>query len=298
MPKTTEYSELYFQHDLNARTDEKIVKMFFEFRKSRNNFTEDEAKKLLPFASYGVYWAVVEYMHKNSLEVADIEMLADELRVDSSFLKSILTEFKLFRQEDGVFINDRIIRNIERQEEKANKNKKSANIRWLLSAYTKAYKDEFGISPVLDDDEKKKLIEYSNKIEDFKTLLPDILYTLHSIKFDNDINYKPMSNWLLKGNNLAQILNGQWGKLKHKKTPSELRAEKQKDSTKEEEEQSETVQKANSICNKVDALELIAKHSKVYQGRLMVLPTLTELKKKFDITDKELKEYLKESCDD
>lgn len=298
MPKTTEYSELYFQHDLNARTDEKIVKMFFEFRKSRNNFTEDEAKKLLPFASYGVYWAVVEYMHKNSLEVADIEMLADELRVDSSFLKSILTEFKLFRQEDGVFINDRIIRNIERQEEKANKNKKSANIRWLLSAYTKAYKDEFGISPVLDDDEKKKLIEYSNKIEDFKTLLPDILYTLHSIKFDNDINYKPTSNWLLKGNNLAQILNGQWGKLKHKKTPSELRAEKQKDSTKEEEEQSETVQKANSICNKVDALELIAKHSKVYQGRLMVLPTLTELKKKFDITDKELKEYLKESCDD
>lgn len=298
MPKTTEYSELYFQHDLNARTDEKIVKMFFEFRKSRNNFTEDEAKKLLPFASYGVYWAVVEYMHKNSLEVADIEMLADELRVDSSFLKSILTEFKLFRQEDGVFINDRIIRNIERQEEKANKNKKSANIRWLLSAYTKAYKDEFGISPILDDDEKKKLIEYSNKIEDFKTLLPDILYTLHSIKFDNDINYKPTSNWLLKGNNLAQILNGQWGKLKHKKTPSELRAEKQKDSTKEEEEQSETVQKANSICNKVDALELIAKHSKVYQGRLMVLPTLTELKKKFDITDKELKEYLKESCDD
>ncbi len=296
MPKTTEYSELYFQHDLNARTDEKIVKMFFEFRKSRNNFTEDEAKKLLPFASYGVYWAVVEYMHKNSLEVADIEMLADELRVDSSFLKSILTEFKLFRQEDGVFINDRIIRNIERQEEKANKNKKSANIRWLLSAYTKAYKDEFGISPVLDDDEKKKLIEYSNKIEDFKTLLPDILYTLHSIKFDNDINYKPTSNWLLKGNNLAQILNGQWGKLKHKKTPSELRAEKQKEPPKEE--PSEVVQQANSICNKVDALELIAKHSKVYQGRLMVLPTLTELKKKFDITDKELKEYLKESCDD
>ena len=297
MPKTTEYSELYFQHDLNARTDEKIVKMFFEFRKNRNNFTEDEAKKLLPFASYGVYWAVVEYMHKNSLEVADIEMLADELRVDSSFLKSILTEFKLFRQEDGVFINDRIIRNIERQEEKANKNKKSANIRWLFSAYTKAYKDEFGISPVLDDDEKKKLIEYSNKIEDFKTLLPDILYTLHSIKFDNDINYKPTSNWLLKGNNLAQILNGQWGKLKHKKTPSELRAEKQKENF-EKEEPSEVVQQANSICNKVDALELIAKHSKVYQGRLMVLPTLTELKKKFDITDKELKEYLKESCDD
>lgn len=297
MPKTTEYSELYFQHDLNARTDEKIVKMFFEFRKNRNNFTEDEAKKLLPFASYGVYWAVVEYMHKNSLEVADIEMLADELRVDSSFLKSILTEFKLFRQEDGVFINDRIIRNIERQEEKANKNKKSANIRWLLSAYTKAYKDEFGISPILDDDEKKKLIEYSNKIEDFKTLLPDILYTLHSIKFDNDINYKPTSNWLLKGNNLAQILNGQWGKLKHKKTPSELRAEKQQTKAVAE-EPSETVQQANSICNKVDALELIAKHTKIHHARLMVLPTLVDLKKKFDITDKELKEYLKESCDD
>lgn len=297
MPKTTEYSELYFPHDLNARTDEKIVKMFFEFRKSRNNFAEDEAKKLLPFASYGVYWAVVEYMHKNNLGVEDIEMLADELRIDSAFLKLILTDFNLFRQEDGVFINDRIVRNIEKQEEKANKNKKSANIRWLLSAYTKAYRDEFGITPVLDDDEKKKLIEYSNKIEDFRTLLPDILYTLHGLKFDNDINYKPTSNWLLKGNNLAQILNGQWGKLKHKKTASELRAEKQlENSTKEE--PSEVIQKANSICNKVDALELIAKHTKIHQGRLMVLPTLVDLKKKFDITDKELKEYLKEPCDE
>ncbi len=297
MPKTTEYEELYFQHDLNARFDEKIIKMFFELRKNRNDFTEECAKKLLPFAAYGVYWAVVEYMHKNTLEVADIDMLADELRVDTAFLKSILTEFNLFRQENGVFVNDRIIRNIEKQEEKANKGKKSANIRWLLSAYTKAYNEEFGITPVLDDAEKKKLIEYSNKIEDFRNLLPDILYTLHNIKFDNDINYKPTSNWLLKGNNLAQILNGQWGKLKHKKTPSELRAEQQQAKAAEE-EPSKVVELANSICNKVDALELIAKHSKFDNGRLMVLPTLAELKKRFDITDREIKDYLKESCDD
>lgn len=297
MPKTTEYEELYFQHDLNARFDEKIIKMFFELRKNRNDFTEECAKKLLPFAAYGVYWAVVEYMHKNTLEVADIDMLADELRVDTAFLKSILTEFNLFRQENGVFVNDRIIRNIEKQEEKANKGKKSANIRWLLSAYTKAYNEEFGITPVLDDAEKKKLIEYSNKIEDFRNLLPDILYTLHGIKFDNDINYKPTSNWLLKGNNLAQILNGQWGKLKHKKTPSELRAEQQQAKAAEE-EPSKVVELANSICNKVDALELIAKHSKFDNGRLMVLPTLAELKKRFDITDREIKDYLKESCDD
>lgn len=297
MPKTTEYEELYFQHDLNARFDEKIIKMFFELRKNRNDFTEECAKKLLPFAAYGVYWAVVEYMHKNTLEVADIDMLADELRVDTAFLKSILTEFNLFRQENGVFVNDRIIRNIEKQEEKANKGKKSANIRWLLSAYTKAYNEEFGITPVLDDAEKKKLIEYSNKIEDFRNLLPDILYTLHNIKFDNDINYKPTSNWLLKGNNLAQILNGQWGKLRHKKTPSELRAERQQAKAAEE-EPSKVVELANSICNKVDALELIAKHSKFDNGRLMVLPTLADLKKRFDITDREIKDYLKESCDD
>ena len=297
MPKTIEIVEPYFSHDINARADEKIVKMFFEFRKNKNNYSEATVRELLSFASYGVYWSIVEYMHRNNLEVADVDMLADELRIDSEVLASILNDFDLFRQENGTYINDRIIRNINKQTEKANKNKECANIRWLLSAYNKAYKEEFNLTPILDDKEKKKLIEYSNKIENFKELLPDILYTLHNIKFDNDINYKARSNWLLKDNNLAQILNGQYGKLKHKKTTQELEAEKKKQEAEqmEEFEPSELQILASSICNKVDAIELITKHATIRAGqRIILIPTLKKLKEKFEITDSDLRDYVKE----
>lgn len=295
MSKTFEIVNPYFSHDVDSRADEKIIKMFFEYRRNKKKFG-DIAEDLLPFAAYGVYWAVVEYMHKNELKVSEVEMLADEFRIDSDFLDSILTKFDLFRVEEDMFINDRILRNINKQEEKSNKNKKCANIRWLFSAYNKSYKDEFGIAPILDDSEKRKLIEYSNKIENFRELLPDILYTLHNIKFDDDINFKPTSNWLLKGNNLAQILNGQWGKLKHKKTPSELRAE-QKQAEDEEKELSEPgpfEKVAETISNKIDAIDLLCQESRLISGRVCVRPSLKELQIRFDITDKEIKERMRD----
>ena len=294
MPKTIEIIEPYFSHDINARSDEKIVKMFFEFRKNKNTYSESTVRELLSFASYGVYWSVVEYMHRNNLDVADVDMLADELRIDSDFLKSILDDFDLFRKENGEYINDRIIRNINKQEEKSKKNKEAISVRWLISAYNKAYKEEYGITPVLDDKEKKNLIDYSNKIENFKDLLPDILYTMRFIKFDNDSNFKPASNWLLKENNLAQILNGQWGKLKHKKTKKELEAEqKQLEAERQKnEEPCELEIQANSICNKVDALELIIKNTKIIQGKPFVIPSLHKLRDRFEITPQEIKEYM------
>ena len=196
--------------------------------------------------------------------------------------------------EEGMFINDRILRNINKQEEKSKKSKNAISLRWLFSAYNKSYKDEFGTAPILDDSEKRKLIEYSNKIENFRELLPDILYTLHNIKFDDDINFKPTSNWLLKGNNLAQILNGQYGKLKHKKTASELRAEQKRaeDEEKELSEPSPIAKLAESISNKVAAVVLLSQNSKLINGKLCVRPSLRELQNRFDITDKEIKEQM------
>ncbi len=298
MPKTTDIVEPYFSHDLNSRTDEKIVKMFFEFRKNKDNFSEQTAKDLLPLAAYGIYWAVVEYMHKNNLSTVDIDMLADELRINSDILSSILNDFGLFKKDNDFYFSDRILRNITKQQQKTNKNKEAAKARWLLSAYSQAYFDEFGITPVLEDDEKTKLINYSKKIENLKDLLPDIFFTLKSIKFDNGINFNPASNWLLKGNNLGQILNGQWGKLKHKKTPQELQQEKQQQILEKNQQQIPTKLElqAKNISNKDEAIKLLKQNSKIITGnKLFILPTLQSLKNKFNITDEELKDYIKDT---
>ena len=203
MPKVTEIIKPYFSHDLSTLQDKAIKKLVHD----------------LGFEGYGLFWAIVEFMHQNELKVDEEYLVIDERYSDK--IKSILNDYNLFRVDNDVYISDRILRNISKQEEKSNKGKANVNARWLISAYSNAYEKEFGIIPILDDSEKKKLIDYSKRIENFKELLPDILYTLHNIKFSNDINFNPASNWLLEKNNLSQILNGQWGKLLHKTSKKE-----------------------------------------------------------------------------
>ncbi len=50
--------ETFFSHDKAARGDEKIVEMFFDMRKNKDNFTAELLKNLVPYAAYGLYWSV------------------------------------------------------------------------------------------------------------------------------------------------------------------------------------------------------------------------------------------------
>ena len=118
MVKVSEITEPYFSHDISTRCDEKILKMFFGFRRAAKEMSREELESFVPMAAYGVFWSIVEYMHRNILETKDTDVLADDLRISEKFIKMILDEYGLFRQEDDKYISDRILRNINKQEEK------------------------------------------------------------------------------------------------------------------------------------------------------------------------------------
>ena len=290
--------QLYFSHDIYADKDEKIIKMSYYFRKNINEFSDDFLKRNFFHAAFGLFWEIVQYMHRNTLTVDEIPMLADELRADENFVKSIINDFNLFKIVDGKIISERILRNLQNTTEKSRTNSKSVQTRWLLSSFAKYYEEFFEEKPVLSSAEIMALKQYSEQIPDFKDKLRDILYTLKNLKFDTDVNFKPCANWLLKGNNLARLVNGEFGSLKHKKTEKELQEEERQKAEEEKAETSEFDKRVQSCSGKAEALDLIAEYYadkplNTQRGRLLIPPPLrTYLTNKFDITDKEVTKHL------
>lgn len=245
------------------------------------------------FEGYGLFWAVVEFMHRNKLNVGEERLVVGKDNADK--VLRILNDFKLFRIEDGEYISDRIQNNISKQEEKSKKAKVAANTKWILSALKKAHIDVFGKEPVLNDDEVKVFLNYSNKIPNLKDKLPDLLYTTQRLKFENKPDFVGSVNWLLKQTNLTQMLNGGFGEIrswqKHKEWLENK--EQQKDLTEIEQEE---IFDINTINSQIDAIELIMEHSLYSEAHntIIVTPPYNNLIEKFDLSKKELTKIKKE----
>jgi len=285
--------------------EDKIIKPFFS-----HDYAPLEDKNLLKLfitlgaEGYGIYWLIVEFMHQNTFVVGEEELLAYKFHVDVEKIKRVMNDFQLFRIEEqdagNVYISDRILRNLNYVEQKNEGRKQAANVRWLLSAFNKSYVEFFGEEPVLQTEEIENLKKYNDKIPDLKGKLRDILYTLKNLKFDTDVNFKPCANWLLKDNNLARLVNGEFGKLKHKETEKEVKErEKQLELQKAEEEKpSELELQIDVVSNREEALDLIKdfysdKPLVVQNGRAFILPTFRVITNRFNISEQELIEYCK-----
>lgn len=279
-----------------AIKEDKIIRPFFS-----HDYTPLEDKNLLKLdiamgnEGYGLYWKIVEYMHQNIFNVGEEDLLAYKFRTDISKIKQVMNDFDLFRIENDCYVSDRILRNLNYVEQKNEDKKQAANIRWLLSSFNKAYVEFFGEEPILQPSEIENLKKYNEKIPDLKAKLRDIIYTLKNLKFDTDVNFKPCANWLLKDNNLARLLNGEFGQLKHKKTEKELKEEQRQLALEEAERNkpSEFELQMEAISGKAEALEFIKKtlegKNLMYQrNRLIGVAHLRGLMNKFDITDKEV----------
>lgn len=289
----------WFEHDENASNDGKILKMFRDFRKLVKTLDDRDKEDLAVLGSYAIFWRIAEYMHGDLLAVDEADVIADDLRIDTRFVEMILKDYELFREENGYYISDRVLKNLERRKEKSKKNSDAVNIRWLLYAFNEAYKEFFKEEPVLTSKEIESLKNYAKKIPDLKDKLRDIIYTLSTLKFEKaDIKFVPCANWLLKDNNLARIYNGEFGNLKHKPTEKELKEKQRKEAEIEAERNrpSELEEKCFACSGKAEALSIIKSYyedkekPKVFQGRLMTLPTLKTLLERFDITNKEVLE--------
>lgn len=286
-----------------AIKEDKIIRPFFS-----HDYTPLEDKNLLKLfitmgaEGYGIYWLVVEFMHQNTFIVGEEELLAFKFRVDVEKIKRVMNEFQLFRIEeretDSVYISDRILRNLNYVEQKNEDKKQAANVRWLLSSFNKAYVEFFGEEPILQPSEIESLKKYNEKIPDLKAKLRDIIYTLKNLKFDTKTNFKPCANWLLKDNNLARLLNGEFGKLEHCKTQKEIETEKQmiKQQQQEDEKPTELQIAIDNVTNKQQALDLIAEFYKdkkliMSRNKIVILPTLRILLSKFHISEQEVIEF-------
>lgn len=203
MAKVSSITEPYFSHDIAARGDKATQKLI----------------KDMGYEGYGLFWAIVEFMHRNEFLVGEEWLIVNDEY--SEKIKMIMNNFELFSIQEGQYISKRIIRNIEQQEEKSKKAKIAVEVRWLVSAFNKEYEKVFGNKPCLSDEEIEKLKKYDKSIKNLKQLLPDIIFSLKKLDFKTDTTFKPCANWLLAKNNLARMVNGEFGKLKHPKEGKE-----------------------------------------------------------------------------
>lgn len=297
MAKTSEITKPYFSHDESASQDGKILKMFRDFRKLAKEMSKEELESFVAVGAYGIFWRIVEFMHGNNLLVDDVDVLADDLRIETKYIQQILNDYELFRIEGDCYISDRILKNLNKQKSKSEKNKVAVETRWLLSDFDKTYEDVFGRKPMLSPEEIEALKKYSQQISDLREKLPDLIYTLKGLKFETDTKFVPSANWLLKGNNLLRLYNGEFGKLKHKLTEKEIKDAEQKRAEEEAKKNQPTdlELECRNCYNKIDSLEIIKKYyagmkkPSIQRGKIFIIPTMrTELMEKFDITDKEI----------
>ena len=300
MAKVSEITEPYFSHDIAARQDEKILKMLFSFRKRAKEMSREELESFVALGSYGLFWAIVEYMHRNQLAVTDSDVIADDLRIPEVFVKMVLNDFELFRIENEQYISDRILKNINKQEEKSSANSKAAKARWVLSKLKSDYMEIYGVAPVLNDKEVAIFLKYSEQIENFKDNLADYLYTTKLLKFENNPKFNPSINWLLTDNHLPKLVNGEYGKIASWAKAVAARKAQEKQEQMEQAEQEKNSFNVETVSTRVEAVDILLRNCQWLKGlnRLQIYANAEPLLKKFDIDRNEIKELkLKELGD-
>lgn len=114
----------YFSHDMNARTDPKIMQM----------------RSVYKSEGYGWYWILVEMMREQEDYSLSLDgkyvFNAFALQLDTTaerckeFVEDCINEFKLFESTDTKFYSKSLKGRMKLREEKSEKARESANARW------------------------------------------------------------------------------------------------------------------------------------------------------------------------
>lgn len=270
--KTSSITEPYFSHDLFSREDKQIKLLIEE----------------MGFEGYGLFWAIVEFMHRNTLKIGEERLVVGKANCEK--VERILNDFGLFRIEDGEYVSDRILENIRKQEEKSKKASSAASAKWALSALKKAYIEVFGTEPCLDDPDIKAFLSSYNKFPVFKTRLKDVLYTLKKLKFENNKDFVPSINWLFQDNNLSKLLNGGFGELRSWSAHKQYLEQQKQENLEHVRGLGDERFDMNTVSSKTDAIELVLNNSTYVdvKKKLVVNPEYSGLIKKFDLSMTEL----------
>lgn len=115
-------SNSYFSHDSNARNSDKLLQVRMKYGSE----------------GYGIYFMILERLREETeyMSVKDYNMIAFDLRVDTSKVKSVVEDFGLFVfTEDGKYfysesLNERMSMMNEKKQKKSESAKKAAEARW------------------------------------------------------------------------------------------------------------------------------------------------------------------------
>lgn len=107
----------YFQHDYNARSDKKLVKLSMKYPECKG---------------VGIYWCIVEmlYEEKGYLLRSEYERISFELRTTYDTIKDVIESFELFVFDDDKFWSESVISRLKLREIKSIKAKESIGKRW------------------------------------------------------------------------------------------------------------------------------------------------------------------------
>lgn len=314
-------SKPYFSHDIATKSDEKIIRLMFDFRKNKKDFSEHSLRELLPHAVYGVYWEIIEYLHENTLKVDELEMLSDVIRVDIDILEKILNDYNLFKIKDGAYISERVLRNLKLQEEKSEKARASANKRHkgkktgesepvvepeyneeITMSIIQIYNKKFKKSQIVSNDNKHRIFNIHHK----NNLSLDMWNKIFSnAKRGWDIgdkkNVKPSLPIILdKWDSFASddyFLAPDREEIVAQKEQEQINKEKEKIAQRKiiELEDAKREEFYNSINSKEDALEYMCKYCPALKINNDVCikrnSTYKELSEKFDISLSEFKDF-------
>lgn len=150
----------YFPHDVEASSDEKFIAMNYFFRRCEDvQILNALDKSFLPYAAYGLYWKIIEHIHKHKIQTDKLYILADEWRIDEKFLKLVLDEFNLFQIQDDCYISKRVLKNFEEQEKRSEIARQNVQRRYAQQNQKPKEKSD------TEKEELKKATDYLNQTE-------------------------------------------------------------------------------------------------------------------------------------
>lgn len=161
----------YFSHDYDAREDEKIQNLIYQYG----------------MLGYGIYWAIVEMLYKNNGYMqTQYERIAFALHTESEVIKSVINNFDLFEINENAFTSASVLHRLKLRKGKSYSASKAAKARWNKA---KA-KDANAMQTQCDSNAKKKSKGKESKVEESKEIFDEFRILYPGTKRGLDTEYE------------------------------------------------------------------------------------------------------------
>ena len=161
----------YFQHDFNARSDRKLVKLAM-----RHGMT-----------GVGVFWCITEMLYEESgrIMLSECERIAFELRVQCDIVESVVRDFELFECDENAFVSHSVNRRIQQQINVSNGAKKASQTRW--EKFKNQQVEDSNANAMRTHDNRNAIKEKKRKEKESKLLMNDVVPTSTQIEKVEDL---------------------------------------------------------------------------------------------------------------